>query len=130
MALKLKLPKNFLGAPSAAAVARMVNQLERLLRDAFAAALGPAADAGAIGADDDFFADLGGDSMRVMRLRYTLRRLGHDVSVPDLQRHATVAALATHLAVSPALDPTKNSDTRTAQTLLCACVILHVHCTR
>ena len=75
----------------------MVNQLERLLRDAFAAALGPAADAGAIGADDDFFADLGGDSMRVMRLRYTLRRLGHDVSVPDLQRHATVAALATHL---------------------------------
>ncbi|MEV7027112.1 amino acid adenylation domain-containing protein, partial [Kitasatospora sp. NPDC093558] len=46
-----------------------------------------------IGIEDNFF-DLGGDSIRAVRLVGSLRTAGYDVSVRDVFRHRTIAELA------------------------------------
>ncbi|MGN9763518.1 non-ribosomal peptide synthetase, partial [Streptomyces sp. SD31] len=50
-----------------------------------------------VSVEDGFF-DLGGDSLRAVRLAGALRAAGFDVSVQDVFEHRTVAALGTHLA--------------------------------
>ncbi|HEX2077188.1 MAG TPA: amino acid adenylation domain-containing protein, partial [Longimicrobium sp.] len=50
-----------------------------------------------VGAHDNFF-DLGGHSLLLTRVHARLRALGEEVSLLDLFRHPTVAALARHLA--------------------------------
>ncbi|MFF7593309.1 amino acid adenylation domain-containing protein, partial [Kitasatospora purpeofusca] len=50
-----------------------------------------------VSAEDSFF-ELGGDSIRAVRLVGALREAGYDVSIPDVFEHRTVATLATHLA--------------------------------
>ncbi|MFJ8432086.1 amino acid adenylation domain-containing protein [Kitasatospora sp. NPDC094019] len=50
-----------------------------------------------VSAEDSFF-DLGGDSIRAVRLVGALRVAGYDVSIPDVFEHRTVTALAAHLA--------------------------------
>ncbi|WP_327073988.1 amino acid adenylation domain-containing protein [Kitasatospora purpeofusca] len=49
-----------------------------------------------VSAEDSFF-ELGGDSIRAVRLVGALREAGYDVSIPDVFEHRTVATLATHL---------------------------------
>ncbi|MEV7022685.1 amino acid adenylation domain-containing protein, partial [Kitasatospora sp. NPDC093558] len=49
-----------------------------------------------LGIDDSFF-DLGGDSIRAVRLVGALRAAGYDASVRDVFQHRTIAQLATHL---------------------------------
>ncbi|MEV0537923.1 amino acid adenylation domain-containing protein, partial [Kitasatospora sp. NPDC050463] len=49
-----------------------------------------------IGIEDSFF-DLGGDSIRAVRLVGALREAGHDVSIRDVFQQRTIAALATAL---------------------------------
>jgi amino acid adenylation domain-containing protein len=62
--------------------------VEEVLLAAFGEALGVAT----VGIDDNFF-DLGGDSIRSIRVRALARRAGVDVSVTDLFRHQTVRRL-------------------------------------
>ncbi|WP_345017456.1 amino acid adenylation domain-containing protein, partial [Streptomyces shaanxiensis] len=50
-----------------------------------------------VSVEDGFF-DLGGDSLRAVRLAGALRAAGFDVSVQDVFEHRTVAGLGTHLA--------------------------------
>ncbi|MEV0187424.1 amino acid adenylation domain-containing protein [Kitasatospora purpeofusca] len=50
-----------------------------------------------VSAEDSFF-ELGGDSIRAVRLVGALREAGYDVSIPDVFEHRTVATLAVHLA--------------------------------
>ncbi|MFC5663712.1 amino acid adenylation domain-containing protein, partial [Kitasatospora misakiensis] len=50
-----------------------------------------------VGVEDSFF-DLGGDSMRVVGLVGALRAAGYDLTVPDVFRLRTVAALAAEVA--------------------------------
>uniref|UniRef100_UPI0004C18202 condensation domain-containing protein n=1 Tax=Streptomyces sp. NRRL B-3229 TaxID=1463836 RepID=UPI0004C18202 len=45
-----------------------------------------------VGVEDSFF-DLGGDSIRAVRLVGALRAAGYDVSIPDVFQHRTIAAL-------------------------------------
>ncbi|MFC5667748.1 amino acid adenylation domain-containing protein, partial [Kitasatospora misakiensis] len=49
-----------------------------------------------VSAEDSFF-DLGGDSIRAVRLVGALREAGYDVSIPDVFEHRTVATLAERL---------------------------------
>ncbi|WP_405005711.1 amino acid adenylation domain-containing protein [Kitasatospora purpeofusca] len=49
-----------------------------------------------VSAEDSFF-ELGGDSIRAVRLVGALREAGYDVSIPDVFEHRTIATLATHL---------------------------------
>ncbi|MEU7731472.1 amino acid adenylation domain-containing protein, partial [Streptomyces sp. NPDC040724] len=49
-----------------------------------------------VGVSDSFF-DLGGDSIRAVRLAGALRTAGHEVSIRDLFEHRTIEALAGHL---------------------------------
>lgn len=62
---------------------------ERALAAVFAEAL----DVDAVGVDESFF-ELGGDSLRAMRLIHLARRAGFDVGPRTLYRHPTVAGLA------------------------------------
>ncbi|MFF2046165.1 amino acid adenylation domain-containing protein, partial [Kitasatospora sp. NPDC058170] len=50
-----------------------------------------------IGIEDNFF-DLGGDSLRAVRLVGAMRAVGYDVSIPDVFRHRTIAGLGAGLA--------------------------------
>ncbi|MEV0187406.1 amino acid adenylation domain-containing protein, partial [Kitasatospora purpeofusca] len=50
-----------------------------------------------VGAEDGFF-DLGGDSIRAVRLAGALREAGYEVAIRDLFEHRTVAALAAAVA--------------------------------
>ncbi|WP_234439178.1 condensation domain-containing protein, partial [Streptomyces sp. NRRL B-3229] len=49
-----------------------------------------------VGVEDSFF-DLGGDSIRAVRLVGALRAAGYDVSIPDVFQLKTIAALATRV---------------------------------
>ncbi|MGW4898788.1 condensation domain-containing protein, partial [Kitasatospora sp. NPDC004240] len=49
-----------------------------------------------VGVEDSFF-DLGGDSIRAVRLVGALRAAGYDVSIPDVFEQRTIAAMATVL---------------------------------
>ncbi|MFF1909959.1 amino acid adenylation domain-containing protein, partial [Kitasatospora sp. NPDC058218] len=49
-----------------------------------------------VGVQDSFF-DLGGDSIRAVRLVGALRAAGHDITIPDIFQQRTIAALATTL---------------------------------
>ncbi|MEV0537302.1 amino acid adenylation domain-containing protein, partial [Kitasatospora sp. NPDC050463] len=49
-----------------------------------------------VGVEDSFF-DLGGDSIRAVRLVGAMREAGYDVSIPDVFQQRTIAALATAL---------------------------------
>ncbi|MEV7022277.1 amino acid adenylation domain-containing protein, partial [Kitasatospora sp. NPDC093558] len=49
-----------------------------------------------VGVEDSFF-DLGGDSIRAVRLVGALRAAGYDASVRDVFQHRTIAELAAHL---------------------------------
>ncbi|GIJ29456.1 hypothetical protein Vqi01_46180 [Micromonospora qiuiae] len=71
-------------------------EVERLVTDALAAALGVER----VGVHDRFF-DVGGDSIRAIRAIGTLRRVGLGLSVQDIFTHQTAAQLAT-LADRPA----------------------------
>ncbi|MFF1910029.1 condensation domain-containing protein, partial [Kitasatospora sp. NPDC058218] len=47
-----------------------------------------------VGVEDSFF-DLGGDSIRAVRLVGALRAAGYDITIPDVFQQRTIAALAT-----------------------------------
>ncbi|MEU1510455.1 amino acid adenylation domain-containing protein, partial [Kitasatospora sp. NPDC005748] len=49
-----------------------------------------------VGVEDSFF-DLGGDSIRAVRLVGALRAAGYDVTIPDVFQQRTIAALATRI---------------------------------
>ncbi|MFD4909223.1 amino acid adenylation domain-containing protein, partial [Kitasatospora purpeofusca] len=49
-----------------------------------------------VSVEDSFF-ELGGDSIRAVRLVGALREAGYDVSIPDVFEHRTIATLATRL---------------------------------
>ena len=70
----------------------------------------------AVGREDGFF-ELGGHSLLIVRLQARLReRLGREVSIVDLFRHPTVAALARHLdggaPGAAAADPREDGERR------------------
>ncbi len=93
-----KLDRRALPAPEAdfAAVVPLAprDELEREIAAVWREALGVER----VGVDDNFF-DLGGHSMLLARVHVLLReRLGREVSLVDLFRHPTVAALARHLS--------------------------------
>ena len=76
------------GAPALAYVPPQTPTQE-LLCDLWATVLG----VDRIGVHDDFF-DLGGDSLKLLRLRAVLRtRTGRKLTVPDLMTNSTVSAL-------------------------------------
>ncbi|MEV8526624.1 amino acid adenylation domain-containing protein [Streptomyces sp. NPDC052000] len=55
-----------------------------------------------VGVEDSFF-DLGGDSLRAIKLVGTLRAAGYDIAVRDVFEHRTVAGLTAAVAGRPAL---------------------------
>ncbi|MFF2355011.1 amino acid adenylation domain-containing protein, partial [Kitasatospora sp. NPDC058115] len=52
-----------------------------------------------VSVEDSFF-DLGGDSIRAVRLSGALRQAGYDLSIQQIFQHRTIAALAQHAACS------------------------------
>ncbi len=95
----------------AAAYAAPRTELERRIAAVWSELLGLER----VGIEDSFF-ELGGNSLAAVRLRSRLERaLGRELSIVDLFRHPTVAALAAHLerqeGAPPALD-----DARAART--------------
>src|SRR5581483_2221143 len=69
------------------------SQAEQRIAEIWRAVLGTAQ----VGILDNFF-DLGGDSLRLMRVRNELQRaFSRELAIVDLFRYTTVAALAQHL---------------------------------
>ncbi|KAF5856599.1 hypothetical protein ETB97_007099 [Aspergillus alliaceus] len=74
-----------------AAPKELTMQQEHLLRDLWAETLQIPAEQ--IGADDNFF-DLGGDSVKAMRMSNLARQLGRRISLLDMFNHSTLSELA------------------------------------
>ncbi|MFD4617293.1 amino acid adenylation domain-containing protein, partial [Streptomyces bauhiniae] len=66
------------------------------VEERLAAIWGEVLDLSGVGVEDSFF-DLGGDSMRAVRLVGALRAAGYDVSIPDVFELKTVASIAAQL---------------------------------
>lgn len=102
---RAQLPE--LDAPGTARTAVAARNLrERAVAEAFAAALRRA---GAVSVEDDFFLDLGGDSLSAVDCIVHLRALGWNTTVRDLYEARTAAAVAARgrepAAAAPAVAP-------------------------
>ncbi|WP_051735487.1 non-ribosomal peptide synthetase [Streptomyces sp. NRRL B-3229] len=93
-----KINFSALPAPDRTAFAGAAHVAPRTpVEERLAAIWGEVLDLVGVGVEDSFF-DLGGDSMRAVRLVGALRAAGYDVSIPDVFELKTVAALAVQVA--------------------------------